>query len=172
MKKKTFLFLLVVCTLFLKNSVCCAQKKTKEFDLRTAPKFWLDSLQAKYDKFTRDDNFLVYQKTSRKADRNTELPILVQMFKGRLYHYLIFADPETGKVEVKLGKRGVGHIITDKFYPNRTGEFYTEFSYVCPKTGYYLLTVFQRGGKKKQMTHVAVLQKERDENRQVEFGYK
>ena len=171
MKKSFQIFAICFSLLVICQSVL-AQSKPKEFDLRLAPKFWVDTLQAKYDKFTKRDNFLVYQKTSRLADRNTELPILVQMFRGRLYHFLVFADPNTQKVEMKLGKRGVGHILTDKFYPVRDGEFYTEFSYVCSKTGYYLLTVFQRGGKKKQMTHVSVLQKERDENRQVEFGYK
>lgn len=164
-----FIFMLSLLVLIYSNTV--AQSQTSKLDLRKAPKYWLDTIQAKYDKFTKKDNFLVYQKTSRWADRNTELPILVQMFKGRLYHFLVFVDPETHKAQMKLGKRGVGHILTDKFYPTRDGEFYTEFSYVCSKTGYYLLTVFQRGGNKKQMTHITVLQKERDENRSVEFGY-
>lgn len=148
-----------------------AQEKTKEFNIATAPQFWQDAIQARYDKFTKNDNFLVYQKTSRLADRNTELPVLVQMFKGRLYHFMIFVDPSVHKVQMKLGKRGVGHILTDKFWPQRDGEIFTDFTYVCSQTGYYLLTVFQRGGKKKQMTHIAVLQKERGEHNGVEFGY-
>lgn len=169
--KNTLLFLLT--GLFLFNSVQSvqAQSKTSEFDIRTAPQFWQDAIQAEYDKYTKKDNFLVYQKTSRLADRNTELPVLVQMFKGRLYHFMIFTDPSVQKVQMKLGKRGVGHILTDKFWPQRDGEFYTDFTYVCSQTGYYLLTVWQRGGKKKQMTHIAVLQKERGENHEVEFGY-
>jgi hypothetical protein len=162
----------VFCFLVALSIHSSGQSKTQELDLRQAPKFWVDTIQSKYDKFTKKDNFLVYHKTSRWADRNTELPILIQMFKGRLYHYLVFVDPSTHKAQMKLGKRGVGHILTDKFYPTRDGEFYTEFSYVCSKTGYYLLTVFQRGGKKKQLSHVTVLQKERDENRASEFGYK
>ncbi len=161
----------IVCALLLTCQFVMAQSKTKEFDLRNAPKFWVDKIQERYDKFTKNDDFLVYHKVSKLADRNTELPVLVQLFKGRLYHFMVFADPSVHKVQMKLGKRGVGHIITDKFYPQRDGEFYSDFTYVCSKTGCYLLTVFQRGGNKKQMTHIAVLQKERDENRSLEFGY-
>ena len=170
--KKIYKIAGILCILLLVGQQVRSQSKKDDFDLRKAPKFWLNELQKRYDKFTKEDNFIVYHKTSKLADRNTELPVLVQLFKGRLYHFIVFADPSTHKVQMKLGKRGVGHIITDKFYPTRDGEFYSDFTYVCSKTGYYLMTVFQRGGKKKQMTHIAVLQKERDENRAVEFGYK
>ena len=163
--------LLVLFVLSLNVGDANAQAKTKELDLRKAPNFWVKAIQASYDKFTKEDDFLVYQKTSRWADRNTELPVLVQMFKGRLYHFIIFADPGVHKVQMKLGKRGVGHIVTDKFYPKRDGEFSTEFTHVCSKTGYYLLTLFQRGGNKKQLAHISILQKKRDENRSLEFGY-
>lgn len=163
--------MVLFCLAFFAHGTLLAQSQTKEFDIEKAPKFWRDTIQARYDRFTKDDNFLVYQKTSRLADRNTELPVIVQMFKGRMYHFMVFADPSVNKVEMKLGKRGVGHIVTDKFYPKRDGEFYSDFTYICSKTGYYLLTVYQRGGRKKQMTHIAVLQKKRDENRSVEFGH-
>ena len=170
--KKVLKHSLLIVVLLLNCNFVFSQAKNKKFDLSKAPKFWLNKLQSRYDKFTKEDNFLVYHKVSKYADRNTELPVLVQLFKGRLYHFMVFADPSVHKVQMKLGKRGVGHIITDKFYPKRDGEFYSDFTYVCSKTGYYLMTVFQRGGNKKQMTHIAVLQKQRDENRAGEFGYK
>ena len=161
----TIVMLLLFC------SLAQAQTNHSPFDLKTAPKFWIDTLNKKYTHYTQADNFLVYHRTSRLLNRRSEMPIWVQMFKGRLYHFIVFADPETDKVEWKLGLRGVGHIITDKFFPERDGEFYSEFSYVCSKDGFYLLTVYQRASKRKLMTHVAVFQKERL-SQNVEFGYK
>lgn len=146
------------------------QYNHEPLDLSTAPKPWIDAINKKYTKFVVEDNFLVYKRVSRLLKRNSEMPIHIQMFKGRLYHFLVFTDPTTERVELKLGKRGVGHIVTDKFFPKRDGEFFTEFSYVCSKDGIYLLTLFQKAKKRKLLTHIAVLQKERKKDN-VKFGY-
>jgi hypothetical protein len=54
---------------------------------------------------------------------------------------------------------GVGDVITDKFKPEITNEYWTQFSFVCPRSGRYLLTFYQRGSKKDMLGHVAILQR-------------
>lgn len=81
------------------------------------------------------------------------------MKAGNWYQFVIVGDPEAKKIEMKLGLEGVGHIITDKFKPENTNEYWTQFSFVCPRSGRYLLTVYQRGSKKELLGHVGILQR-------------
>jgi hypothetical protein len=108
------------------------------------------------------DGFTTYKGGTIKMERNTEFPIFIDLNEGSWYQFAVIGDPEARKMEMKLGLTGVGNIITDKFKTEDTGEFWTTFSFICPRSGRYLLTFFQRGYKKSLMGHVAVLQRPRE----------
>jgi hypothetical protein len=115
----------------------------------------INELCTKYNQ----EGFVTFKRGDLKMERNTEQPIFMQLTEGRWYNFIIVGDPIATKFEMKLGMAGYGDFITDKFRNEKTGEFWTNFSFVCPRTGKYLMTFFQKGHHKDLMGHVAILQK-------------
>ncbi|MEZ5047522.1 MAG: hypothetical protein R2831_11075 [Chitinophagaceae bacterium] len=115
----------------------------------------VDELTTKY----KMDGFQTFKAGNLPMERNTETPIFIDMIEGRWYQFCVVGDPEAKKFEMKLGLAGVGDFITDKFKPTNTDEFWTTFSFICPRSGRYLLTFYQRGSKKDMMAYVSVLQR-------------
>jgi hypothetical protein len=105
--------------------------------------------------------FTTYKGGDLSMSRNTEFPIFVELIEGGLYHFIAVGDPDSKKMEFKLGLEGYGEIVTDKFKPQNTEEFWTEFSFICPKSGRYLLTFFQRGNTRNLMAHIGIMQQTR-----------
>lgn len=105
------------------------------------------------------DGFVTYKGGTIHMEKNTEFPIYVQLTEGRWYQFAVIGDPEAKKLELKLGMEGIGEIITDKFRTADTNEYWTTFSFICPRSGNYLLTFFQKGSKKDMQGHVAIMQK-------------
>jgi len=109
----------------------------------------------------RQDGFVTYKAGNLDMEKNTEFPIFVELQQGRWYQFLVVGDPEATKLEMKLGLEGVGDFITDKFKIENVQEHWTQFSFVCPRSGRYLLTFYQKGPKKDMLGHVAIMQKPR-----------
>lgn len=105
------------------------------------------------------DGFLTYKGGTIKMERNTEFPIFMDLKAGQWYQFAVIGDPEARKIEMKLGLQGVGDFITDKFRPDVHNEYWTTFSFICPRSGRYLMTFYQKGSKKNMLGHVAVLQR-------------
>lgn len=120
-----------------------------KFDLKVS------ELYTKY----KTEGFITYKGGNLNMERNTEFPIFVELVEGRWYQFCVVGDPEAKKIEMKLGLEGVGDFITDKFKPEITNEHWTQFSFICPRSGKYLLTFYQKGSKKDMMGHVAILQR-------------
>lgn len=117
-----------------------------------------DKVSEYYTKYQMD-GFVTYKGGTINMEKNTEMPIYVDLQEGRWYHFIVVGDPEARKLEMKLGLEGVGHIITDKFKTENTGTYSTDFSFVCPRSGRYILTFYQKGPKSDMLGHIAVLQK-------------
>lgn len=111
-----------------------------------------------YTKY-KTDGFVTYKGGNIKMEKNTEFPIFVELKEGHWYQFIVVGDPEATKIEMKLGLAGVGDFITDKFKPQNTNEHWTQFSFVCPRDGRYLMTFFQRGHDKELLGHVGILQR-------------
>ena len=107
------------------------------------------------------DGFETYKAGTIRMEKNTEFPIFMELQEGRWYQFAVVGDPEATKIEMKLGLEGVGDFITDKFKTNVTNEYWTTFSFICPRSGRYLMTFYQKGHKRDMQGHVAVLQKQR-----------
>ena len=151
--KKLHSYLLAAFALLLSLNATSQQKNEDpvklSFDLKVS------ELYTKY----KTDGFVTYKGGNLDMQRNTEFPIFVDLVEGRWYQFCVVGDPEAKKIEMKLGLEGVGDFITDKFKPEVTNEHWTQFSFVCPRSGRYLLTFYERGPKKDMMGHVAILQR-------------
>lgn len=147
--KKTFILLLLIV-----SSNLFAQKNK---DIKVVQEF-KNKVSEFYTKY-KLDGFVTYKGADINMEKNTEFPIWVDLQEGRWYQFCVIGDPEATKFEMKLAKADFGNIVTDKFKDKKTGEYWTQFSFVCPRSGRYLLTFFQRGHDKNLLGHVAILQR-------------
>ena len=141
------LFSLSISTIFAQNVT--KENVRKEFDNKVS------QLYTQY----KIDGFVTYKGGTINMERNTEFPIMMELQEGRWYQFAVIGDPEAKKIEMKLGLEGIGDIITDKFKTENTNEYWTTFSFICPRSGRYLMTFYQKGNKKNLLGHVAVLQR-------------
>lgn len=92
-------------------------------------------------------------------ERRTEFPIFVDLKEGRWYQFCIVGDPKATRLEFKLASDMDGNMVTDKFNVDKTGEYWTGFSFICPRSGRYLLTFYQRSDVKHLQGQITILQK-------------
>lgn len=104
--------------------------------------------------------FVVYKKGTIQTRINEEFPLFIQLEAGRWYHFVLVSDPRVKKFIMRLGIPGIGNLITDKFKPEQGDSFWTEFSFVCPQSGNYLLTFFQKS-QETFPVHITILQRPR-----------
>lgn len=120
-------------------------------------------IQAKSTSFINKyklDGFHVLHAADVQMQNRTEFPILMQLKEGEWYHFIVIGDPDAQRIEMKLGLKGIGDIITDRFSGPRTNEYWTQFSFICPVSGNYLMTIYQKGDKRNFVGHVDILQRE------------
>lgn len=120
-------------------------------------------IQAKSNSFINKyklDGFRVAHTADVQMQNRTEFPIMMQLKEGEWYHFIVIGDPDAQRIEMKLGLKGLGDIITDRFSGPRTNEYWTQFSFICPISGNYLMTIYQKGDKQKYVGHIDVLQRE------------
>jgi hypothetical protein len=146
--------LLLAIVLVLTSSISFAQLRPVD----QVNKQFNDKVSEMYTKY-KTDGFITYKGGNINMEKNTEFPIFVELQEGRWYQFMVIGDPEAKKIEMKLGLEGFGDIITDKFKTENTNEYYTQFSFVCPRSGRYLMTFFQKGPKRDMLGHVAILQR-------------
>lgn len=142
--------------LFLSSFTSFAQQVKKD----EVTKQFEEKVSELYTKY-KVDGFVTYKGGNLNMEKNTEFPIYMELTEGRWYQFAVIGDPEAKKIEMKLGLEGVGEIITDKFKTENTNEYWTTFSFICPRSGKYLMTFYQRGSKKNMHGHVAIMQRPR-----------
>jgi hypothetical protein len=141
-------------SLLLFSVVTFAQELKKETPEVSAFKSKVAELYAKY----KSDGFVTYKGSDLPMENRTEFPIYVELKEGSWYGFIVVGDPNATKFEMKLGLEGIGDIITDKFKVDNTNEYWTNFSFICPRSGKYLFTFYQRGASKKMLGHVGILE--------------
>jgi hypothetical protein len=135
--------------------IASVQLGAKDNNVKNEFEAKVNQLYTKY----REDGFATYRKATLDMETRTETPVFMQLKEGHWYQFVVVGDPEATKFEFKLGLEGVGEIITDKFKPETTGEYWTTFSFICPRNGNYLMTFFQRAPGKTCHGHIGVMEK-------------
>jgi hypothetical protein len=153
--KKIIASLLCLILIGISNAGLFAQQKNY---LEVKKEKFENKISELYTKY-KTDGFITYKGGTINMERSTEFPIFVELKEGNWYQFVVIGDPEATKFEMKLGIEGVGDFITDKFKPQKINEYWTQFSFICPRSGRYLLTFYQRGPRKDLMGHVGILQR-------------
>jgi hypothetical protein len=107
----------------------------------------------------RQDGFITYKRGDLQMERNTEYPIIVELQENRWYQFCALGDPSATKIEFKLSSPETGNLVTDKFHTQKTGEYWTSFSFICPRSGKYLITFYQKSDTKKLSGYLTILQR-------------
>ena len=115
-------------------------------------KLFNETINAKIAEHTANQFTLFREQRIQMTDKTNQL-VAMQLEYGNWYHFVFVADPSCKKLRVSLFQEGYGDIVTD-----RTGksndEFVTEFSFMCPVTGMYEFTCFQKGEQKKPLAYL------------------
>ncbi|MBL7767039.1 MAG: hypothetical protein JNJ58_13135 [Chitinophagaceae bacterium] len=148
----------IILTLIFISSYTLSTQAQVRYAIRSSEKEFQGKVSELYTKY-KTDGFVTYKGGNLDMERSTEFPIFVELKEGNWYQFVVVGDPEATKFEMKLGLEGVGDFITDKFRPEVTNEFWTQFAFICPRSGRYLLTFYQRGPKKEMLGHVGILQR-------------
>ena len=155
--------LLFITIFMLQNSV--AQKKNGE-------ELSYENLIKQLQKPLQSDSFHLIRSQFLDMERSTEYPILIDLNAGRWYHFIVVGDPEMKKMDVKLFLRSIGNIVTEKLKPEDNGhEYWTQFSFVCPKQGRYILMLNQKGPRKKLKGHLSFYAKRGVQGERGMFGF-
>ncbi len=95
-------------------------------------------------------------------ENKTEMPIYLQLLKGKVYHIIVVGHPDLSRLEVKLGHPSFGaHEVNDQIIATRDHTYFTNFTYTPPFTGAFLLTLYEKvKGKSTFCTGAFVLVRE------------
>lgn len=83
----------------------------------------------------------------------------VQMYEGSWYHFCFVGDPLSIKIKATLFLEGVGDLVQDKVIVSRANEFWSEFSYICPRSGIYEFRIFQKSDIERPLAYVTIFKK-------------
>ena len=85
--------------------------------------------------------------------------INIQLVEGHWYHFAFVGDPSASTIKVALFLDGIGEIISDRVHPNKEQPFWTEFSYICPRSGLYELSLMQKTKIDKPLSYILLFEK-------------
>ncbi len=87
--------------------------------------------------------------------------------EGMWYHFVFVGDPSYDKLKVTLFKEGIGDFVQDRI-KKKNKEYWTEFSFICPVTGVYEFTCFQRGDMKKPLAYLMLFDRAKNSTAKTE----
>ena len=93
---------------------------------------------------------------------NIDLILHVNLREGNLYRICFVGDPGSVKVKTTLFLEGIGDIVQDRIKVRRENEFWTEFSFLCPQTGNYELSLLQKSSLPRPLSYMMIFRKKRE----------
>ena len=156
--KTLFHFIILV---FLSNLVLKAQP---------APTFITSEMKENISQYNAKINELIERNTLNgfKIIREEKLPIrsdidmvvILPLYAGDWYHFSFVGDPSAQKIKATLFLEGFGDLVQDRIIVRRENEFWTEFSFLCPQSGNYELTLYQKSDISRPLSYLTVFKKE------------
>lgn len=113
-----------------------------------------------------EKGFQITQEKKLPMRDEIDLVIILDLIKDNWYHFCFVGDPSASKIKAALFLEGLGDIIQDRIIVKREKEFWTQFSFRCPETAHYELTLFQDAPLSRPLAYLTVFRhsvKERGE---------
>lgn len=89
-----------------------------------------------------------------------ETVLMAPLYEGNWYHFCFIGDPSSEKIKTTMFLEGFGDLVQDRIIMRREHEFWTEFSFMCPQSGQYEFTFFQRCPMSRPLSYFVVFQKD------------
>lgn len=105
------------------------------------------------------NGFGIYQEDRVTLIAGKDRSVYIPLVKGQWYHFVYVGDPHAEKISVNLFLDGLGYVVNDRLKPQQTGEYWSEFSFICPQSGLYELMLFQRCAISRPLSYLTVFQK-------------
>lgn len=138
------------------------QTKREEFvlteDMKAAEKSYNEKILERM-KIHLKNGFGIYQEDRVTLIAGKDRSVYIPLVKGQWYHFVYVGDPHAEKISVNLFLDGLGYVVNDRLKPQQTGEYWSEFSFICPQSGMYELMLFQRCGIIRPLSYLTVFQK-------------
>ena len=130
-------------------------------DMKEAVKTYNLKINELYDKHTKN-GFVVYKEQKLPMQANLDFVINFKLIAGSWYHFSFVGDPSSSKIKAVLFKEGFGDMVQARLFVDRENEFWTEFSFICPQTGIYELSLFQKNEISRPLSYLTIFKKTLD----------
>jgi len=107
----------------------------------------------------RKNGFEIYKEDRVALLAGQDRSVYITLEEGQWYQFVYVGDPHAGKISVNLFLEGVGDFVNDRLKPQQDGEFWSEFSFLCPQTGNYELSFFQRCPISRPLSYLTVFRR-------------
>ena len=88
-----------------------------------------------------------------------DMVVILPLYAGDWYHFSFVGDPSAVKIKATLFLEGYGDLVQDKIIVRRENEFWTEFSFMCPQSGNYELTLYQKAEISRPLSYLTLFKK-------------
>lgn len=149
-------FIIVFC--FTASFVVTNAQTDNREELNTSVRTYnekINELQALHVK----NGFGVYKEQRIPLQSGIEHVILLKLVAGSWYHFSYVGDPNSDKINATLFKEGVGDLVQARIQVAQQKEFWVEFSFICPQSGIYELTLRQKCPISRPLSYLTVFQK-------------
>lgn len=113
------------------------------------------------DKHT-GNGFKIIKEEKLPIRSTIDMVIHVPLYEGDWYHFCFIGDPSAEKIKATLFLEGLGDLVQDRIIVRREHEFWTEFSFVCPRSGNYELTLFQKSEISRPLSYLTIFKKDNE----------
>jgi hypothetical protein len=109
----------------------------------------------------QQNGFEILKEQKLPIQSNLDMILHLPLYAGEWYHFSFVGDPSADKIKTTLFLEGYGDIVQDRIKVNRDSEFWTEFSFICPQTGMYELTLYQKCEISRPLSYLTIFKKEK-----------
>jgi hypothetical protein len=139
---KTLPSILILLSLLLANPKLHAQDVLSAEDLAKNVVLYNEKIN-ELIAVNEQKGFKITQEKKLPMRDNVDMVVILELVKDNLYHFCFVGDPSAHKIKATLFLEGLGDIIQDRIIVKKQQEFWTQFSFRCPETAHYELSLYQ-----------------------------
>lgn len=106
------------------------------------------------------NGFHILQEQKLPIRSGIDMVVHLPLYEGDWYHFSFVGDPSSEKIKATLFLEGFGDLVQDRIIVRRENEFWTEFSFLCPQTGNYELTLYQKAEISRPLSYLTIFKKD------------
>lgn len=152
-----FKFMLLVFGFVVSAFVTKAQSADNQ-ELNTSVRTYNEKINELQSLHTKN-GFGVFKEQRIPLQSGIEHVLLLKLVAGSWYHFSYVGDPNSDKINATLFKEGIGDLVQARIHVAQQKEFWIEFSFICPQSGIYELTLRQKCPISRPLSYLTVFQK-------------